>query len=300
MNRVTEPLLDPANPPASDVGFSLHADAVVRAMEKATEVRRRYQFFVWSQSYLQPLVPHQLAVCGAYQRTRRDIAFEAFNCIPVPSALLSTVTDGGSALMQQLMATWIERRGRSIQVAISAGRSLVLDLHALTGVAAGTERDRLVDAGFDELLVHGVSRPQRPTELESLFIFGSVKRKCADQHQMYLELLLPHMHSTWLRVLATERDMSGTQAVTVAPRSDKSRSIITDRESQILFWVREGKSNQQIGDQLCISVLTVKNHVQKILRKLGAANRAQAVAKAMTLNLLDRGMTGGADNVAGA
>ena len=290
MNRVTEPLLDPANEPAIDAGFSLHADAVVRAMEKATEVRRRYQFFVWSQSYLQPLVPHQLAVCGAYQRTRKDIVFEAFNCIPVPSALLSTVTDGGSALMQQLMATWIERRGRS----------LVLDLHALTGVAAGTERDRLIESGFDELLVHGVSRPQRPTELESLFIFGSVKRKCVDQHQMYLELLLPHMHSTWLRVLATERDMAGPQAVAVAPRSDKTRSIITDRESQILFWVREGKSNQQIGDQLCISVLTVKNHVQKILRKLGAANRAQAVAKAMTLNLLDRGMTGGADHAAGA
>jgi transcriptional regulator EpsA len=290
MNRVTDPLAEQASATAIEAGFSVHADAVVRAMEKATEVRRRYQFFVWSQSYLQPLVPHQLAVCGAYQRTRKDIVFEAFNCIPVPSALLSTVTDGGSALMQQLMATWIERRGRS----------LVLDLHALTGVAAGTERDRLVEAGFDELLVHGVSRPQRPTELESLFIFGSVKRRCADQHQMYLELLLPHMHSTWLRVLATERDMSGGQTAAVPARTDKTRSIITDRESQILFWVREGKSNQQIGDELSISVLTVKNHVQKILRKLGAANRAQAVAKAMTLNLLDRGMGSSAGNTASA
>ena len=176
MNGVTDPLAERTSETTIDAGSSQHADAVVRAMEMATEVRRRYQFFVWSQSYLQPLVPHQLAVCGAYQRTRKDIVFEAFNCIPVPSALLSTVTDGGSALMQQLMATWIERRGRS----------LVLNLHALTGVAAGTERDRLIDAGFDELLVHGVSRPQRPTELESLFIFGSVKRRCADQHQMSL------------------------------------------------------------------------------------------------------------------
>ncbi len=283
MNRATESLAEHPIEPATDAGASQHADAVVRAMEKATEVRRRYQFFVWSQSYLQPLVPHQLAVCGAYQRTRKDIVFEAFNSIPVPSALLSTVTDGGSALMQQLMATWIERRGRS----------LVLDLRSLTGLAAGGERDRLIESGFDELLVHGVSRPQRPTELESLFIFGSVRRRCLDQHQMYLELLLPHMHSTWLRVLATERDMAGVQTLVAPLRTDKTRSIITDRESQILFWVREGKSNQQIGDQLCISVLTVKNHVQKILRKLGAANRAQAVAKAMTLNLLDRGMIDG-------
>ena len=56
-------------------------------------------------------------------------------------------------------------------------------------------------------------------------------------------------------------------------------------------------SNQQIGEVLGISALTVKNHVQKILRKLNAANRAQAVARAMTMNLLDRSPVdaGGAD-----
>jgi DNA-binding CsgD family transcriptional regulator len=45
-------------------------------------------------------------------------------------------------------------------------------------------------------------------------------------------------------------------------------------------------SNQQIGVKLGISALTVKNHVQKILRKLGASNRAQAVAIAMTQDML--------------
>ena len=35
-----------------------------------------------------------------------------------------------------------------------------------------------------------------------------------------------------------------------------------------------------------ISPLTVKNHVQKILRKLGASNRAQAVSKAISLGLI--------------
>jgi len=38
---------------------------------------------------------------------------------------------------------------------------------------------------------------------------------------------------------------------------------------------------------LNISPFTVKNHVQKILRKLGAANRAQALACAMNQHLLD-------------
>jgi DNA-binding CsgD family transcriptional regulator len=61
---------------------------------------------------------------------------------------------------------------------------------------------------------------------------------------------------------------------------------VTAREAQILSWVRAGMNNQQIGVELGISALTVKNHVQKILRKLGASNRAHAVALAMQWRLL--------------
>jgi DNA-binding NarL/FixJ family response regulator len=50
--------------------------------------------------------------------------------------------------------------------------------------------------------------------------------------------------------------------------------------------VQEGKSNQDIGEILNISPLTVKNHVQKILRKLNVRNRAQAVSKATAMRLI--------------
>lgn len=278
MNRDNELSAEIVPAPLADRSSIEHAQAVVRAIESAGQVRRRYQFFVWLQSYLHALLPHQLAVCGAYQRTRKDIAFEVFNSIPVPSPLLSSVTDGGSALMQQVIGGWIDRRGRS----------LVVDMHALTGIAAGSEREHLLDSGFEQLLVHGVSRPQRPAELESLFIFGSTQARWSEAHAEILDLLLPYVHRAWLCVQATERELSGAANGNAPLRADSSRSLITERENQILFWVREGKSNHEIGEQLGISVLTVKNHVQKILRKLGAANRAQAVAKAMTLNLLGR------------
>lgn len=57
--------------------------------------------------------------------------------------------------------------------------------------------------------------------------------------------------------------------------------------------MRDGKSNQAISNELGISALTVKNHVQKILRKLGAANRAQAVAKALMMNVFNTPMSAG-------
>jgi DNA-binding CsgD family transcriptional regulator len=48
-----------------------------------------------------------------------------------------------------------------------------------------------------------------------------------------------------------------------------------------------GKSNHEIGGLLEISPLTVKNHVQKICRKLNAQNRAHAVSRGISLRLLD-------------
>ncbi|HEU4328224.1 MAG TPA: response regulator transcription factor, partial [Roseiflexaceae bacterium] len=101
---------------------------------------------------------------------------------------------------------------------------------------------------------------------------------------------LASVHQVYQRVHVTERMMAnGRQLLSANGASTQPRPIpITEREREILGWLREGKSNQQIAEQLGISALTVKNHVQKILRKLGAANRAQAVAQAMTLQLLDR------------
>ena len=59
------------------------------------------------------------------------------------------------------------------------------------------------------------------------------------------------------------------------------------REKEILEWIYHGKSNIEIGMILQISPLTVKNHVQKILRKLSVLNRTQAIGKAMALRILN-------------
>ena len=259
--------------PAIDA-LTAHGHGLASVIESAAEVRHRPQFFVWAQSYLQVLVPHQLTVCGAYQRDRKALALEAFNSVALSPLLLASVTDPGSALMQQLTAAWIERRGRL----------LVQDLRALEGAALGTLRAGFLAAGFEELLVHGVARPQRASEIESLFILGAPGCRSTEAQQRSFDLLLPQMHSTWLRVQATELDIAARSGAML--RATGARPLISPREGEVLRWMREGKSNREIGARLGIGVPTVKNHVQKILHKLGAANRAQAVARAMTLNLL--------------
>lgn len=57
-------------------------------------------------------------------------------------------------------------------------------------------------------------------------------------------------------------------------------SGLTIRENEVLPLLAMGYSNKQIGDKLCISVSTVKVHVQEILSNLKVKNRIQAAAVA--------------------
>jgi DNA-binding NarL/FixJ family response regulator len=65
--------------------------------------------------------------------------------------------------------------------------------------------------------------------------------------------------------------------------------LLSPRERGVLRLVAAGLSNRQIGETLSISERTVKFHVTAIFNKLGADNRAQAVALAAERGLLSTG-----------
>jgi transcriptional regulator EpsA len=250
--------------------------AIAHAVEAAVDVRRRSQFFLWMQGSFQRLLPHTVAICGVYERTRRNLRLEVFNSVVLPAQLTARLADEQSAFMKQLVGAWIGNGGRPLGVHLSA----------LTEPALADTCGSLRDAGIAELLVHGVSRPQRPNEIETLFVFASAGSRPSMPDAASIELLLPHLHSTYLRVQSFERENGERRPQPITVVDGHSHANISGREEQVLSWVREGMSNQEIGAKLGISPLTVKNHVQKILRKLGATNRAQAVARAMSMNLL--------------
>src|SRR5436190_2045981 len=55
-------------------------------------------------------------------------------------------------------------------------------------------------------------------------------------------------------------------------------AALSDRERQVFERLVVGASNAEIGDELVITVETVKTHVKRILRKIGAINRSEAIA----------------------
>lgn len=73
-----------------------------------------------------------------------------------------------------------------------------------------------------------------------------------------------------------------------APDAPPSGTALTPRQEDVLRLVGQGRSNKQIARELRVSQNTVKVHVAAILRALGAANRAEAVALARDLDLRPR------------
>lgn len=67
---------------------------------------------------------------------------------------------------------------------------------------------------------------------------------------------------------------------------EKLHDQLTNREIEILMLIAEGKTNQEIADQLFIAVKTVKVHVSNILGKLNVQDRTQAVIYAFQHNLV--------------
>jgi ATP/maltotriose-dependent transcriptional regulator MalT len=61
---------------------------------------------------------------------------------------------------------------------------------------------------------------------------------------------------------------------------------LSERELEVLALLATGRSNQQIAEELVVALDTAKKHVSRVLDKLGAANRTQAVARARELQLL--------------
>jgi len=69
-------------------------------------------------------------------------------------------------------------------------------------------------------------------------------------------------------------------------REWKSLPALTAREIEVLRLVAEGLRNQQVADRLGVSPNTVKIHVNRILEKLGAQDRTEAVTRALRRGLI--------------
>ncbi len=95
--------------------------------------------------------------------------------------------------------------------------------------------------------------------------------------------LLPRLRAAAPNLIDTIAGKVHSEELVVSEVINKLIDPLSEQETKVLNLIVAGKSNQEIAAELCISNGTAKWHVHNILRKIGAANRSQAIVLARDL-----------------
>ena len=87
-------------------------------------------------------------------------------------------------------------------------------------------------------------------------------------------------------VTVEARAQAGPAPPADRPPPARGESSITPREAEVLRLLADGLANKEIGARLSISSHTAKFHVESLLRKLDAVNRAEAVREGIRRGLI--------------
>lgn len=118
-------------------------------------------------------------------------------------------------------------------------------------------RDFLVRAPVEAEVI--LPLPAPPGRSRRLLLTRQVSRDYDEDDRLVLRLLRPHL---------------------AAALSRAARPELTDRQREILRLVALGATNETIGRRLGLSAGTVRKHLENAYERLGAHNRADAVARA--------------------
>ncbi|MBL8483435.1 MAG: hypothetical protein JNJ60_14655 [Rhodocyclaceae bacterium] len=242
---------------------------LLKSMQESLLLQSRQDLLHWLQGEIQRYLPHELLYVA-----RGDLATGQCS-VEVLSAAVALTGLEFEQLAFATLAVHLHERWKTYRQApfalcmknAASGRS-GLD------VLRGTALDRM-----RSVVVHGLR--DSTGGADRLYLSLSAQQPGADAHRR-LAMLLPFIDGAVQALggqAASPPRRDQPAANEVAERHSEAATRLSAREAEIMRWVRAGKTNQEIGLILDISAFTVKNHLQRIFRKIDVINRAQAVAR---------------------
>ncbi len=245
----------------------------IALLQEALKVRSHLEFLLWSQGSLQQFLPHDimLAAWGDF-----SLGLIHFDIVPAIQGTQASRPHNANLvpLLKRLFGHWSERSRVPLELSVDRGIFMESEL----------EHGKL-DVNFRHMksaLVHAIKDGRG--RHDCLYVLMRASTKGPPSARAMIGILLPYIDST-LRQL----DRLPACAAKEEPAEDDAGAL-SGRELEIMEWVRNGKTNFEIGMILDISAFTVKNHLQRIFRKLDVVNRAQAVAKLSGLRELNESL----------
>lgn len=247
-----------------------------QVVTRSVNLRSHFDLLAWLQGDMQQYLPHDILIAswGDFQQgqLRHDLISPLAGVRSKDSD-----TPAITPLMRKLHARWTD-----------AGRKpLALDARATSFLREDNNLRNTVGDALQTMrsaIVHGIVDERGNNNC--LYVGFSNRATISTLVQGAIAVVLPYI-DTALRQIAhlphQNPQRQATSAASLAPASPDAELAqaynLTERESEVLHWVARGKTNPEIAMILEISSFTVKNHMQRVFRKLDVSNRAQAVSK---------------------
>lgn len=235
-------------------------------VHESLRVRSHFEFLLWSQGNVQQFLPHDIMIAAWGDFSLGLINFDIVSALPgirteqVHNANLTP-------LLKRLFNYWKDESRAPFILKMDQG------IFEENELASGELNGHFKN--MKSALVHAIKDGRG--RHDCIYVLLSSSSTLPTSSMTMLEAFLPYI-DTSLRQLEHLPEQ-----VYDHPHADEQPELysgaLSSREMEIMEWVQNGKTNYEIGMILDISAFTVKNHLQRIFKKLDVISRAQAVAK---------------------
>ena len=249
--------------------FQLTSDEAARFVSIVSEcarIRRHYDIYRWLSTEVQHFLPHEILVTAWGDFDGWDLKLDLASGLPgMRTAQLAHCRI--DSLVRQAYGRWVDA-GRKA-VLLKSADTEAMQHGCLCPIHAGLRRMR-------GMFVHGVhdKRSGRDTLFIALTSGSFTKGRSLQRFLAIVDPLIAQIDAAFRKVpafaFAEPRRAAGDGANVLD---------LSTRELEVLESMCRGKTNLEIAAVLDISPFTVKNHVQRIFRKIGVTNRTQASAR---------------------
>ena len=246
-----------------------------RVVTRSVDVRSHFDVLAWLQGDMQRYLPHDILIAawGSFQQgnIQHDI-ISPLAGVRSQNSNLEAITP----LLLALFERWNQFGKKPF--ALNAGESGFLLQDSGLKNTVGTALQKMRSA-----MVHGVT-DERGSH-DCVYVIFSSKENFGEPERGAMAVVLPYIDTALRQVTHLPNRSNGHMLSTVvaAQKAASRHYLLSERETEVLHWVAMGKTNPEIASILEISSFTVKNHIQRVFKKLDVTNRAQAVSKLMPL-----------------
>lgn len=232
-------------------------------IESASSVETIVHYRQWIRSKVRDFFPHAMLASGIGRITENGIRVHEVIEVDFPRGYLGEITAPDGLVRSPVMLKWAAEK-----------KPQLFEPHNGTTVTDKTWFSAFTRHRLRNIAAHGMCNLNG--SVTSYFSFSGIPGSLNPHHQYQLDLLVPHLHTVLIRILAAH----GTR------EKDETLEQLTPRERDVFKLLLQGRTNQEIADTLGLSANTVKNHVRSILVKLDVNNRTQAVLRASEVQVL--------------